>query len=262
MRGDLLRPFGRHVDVQDGGRSLHDPHQVDHGVEVEMVHDPEAVAQRAGEQADPRGGTDQREGWQVDLDRAGHRPLADDDVDAEVLHGLVENLLERRLQPVDLVDEQDAGALQVGENGREITGPLDGRTRGALQHRPHLVRQDVGDGGLAEAGRAVQQHVIERLAARPCRPDEDGEVGLDLLLPDVVVERARSEGEVDAAVASLRDGIEKPFGGGGPIERWRGRIPAGPSPGLRRGALLVVRHRRVPRDVAVRSHRRGRDPGA
>jgi len=64
-------------------------------------------------------------------------------------------------EPVDLVDEQDVVLFQVGENGRQIAGALDDRTRGGLDVHPHLGGDDVGQGGLAQAGRTVEQHVIQ-----------------------------------------------------------------------------------------------------
>src|SRR3712207_7412809 len=43
---------------------------------------------------------------QVEADRSGRRALADHDVELEVLHGRVEDLLHGAGQAVDLVDEQ------------------------------------------------------------------------------------------------------------------------------------------------------------
>ena len=44
-------------------------------VEIEALHDAEAVAKRRGQQARPRRRADQREWRQVELDRAGRRPF-------------------------------------------------------------------------------------------------------------------------------------------------------------------------------------------
>ena len=49
-----------------------------------------------------------------------------------------------------------------------MTGPAVGRIADA-----ELVRDDAGQRGFAEAGRPVQQHVIERLAALFRRGDRD-----------------------------------------------------------------------------------------
>ena len=87
---------------------------------------------------------------------------------------------------MDLVDEQHVVRLEVGEQGREVTRTLEHRTRGVAQIDAHLLRDDVRQRGLAQAGRAEQQHVIERLVAIARRLDEDGELAADFLLADVL----------------------------------------------------------------------------
>ena len=64
---------------------------------------------------------------QLDLDRARRRPLADDEVELVVLHGGIEDLLDRRVEPVDLVDEQDVAVLEVGQQRGEVAGLGDDR---------------------------------------------------------------------------------------------------------------------------------------
>ena len=44
------------------------------------------------------------------------------------------------------------------------------------------MSDDVGEGGLAQTRGAVQQHMVERLAAHECRLDEDLQVVDDLVL--------------------------------------------------------------------------------
>ncbi len=77
----------------------------------------------------PRRRADQREGRQVHLDRPRHRALADHDVEPEVLHRGIEDLLDRGREAVDLVDEEDVLRLEVREEAREIPGPRDHRAR-------------------------------------------------------------------------------------------------------------------------------------
>jgi len=72
--------------------------------------------------------------------------------------------------------------------GFSIAGPRRGADRDA-----HLVGNDVGERGLAEAGRAVQQDVIERLAPLLRGGDRHLEVLADAILADVLVERARAQ---------------------------------------------------------------------
>ena len=107
----------------------HDARQLLRRIELQALHDAEAVAQRRGQQAGARGGADQRERRQVELDRARGGALADHDVDLEVLHRRVQHFLDHRRQAVDLVDEQHVARLQVGQQRGEVAGALDHRAR-------------------------------------------------------------------------------------------------------------------------------------
>ena len=93
-------------------------------------------------------------------------PFADHDVDLEILERRIQDLLDDRRQPVDLVDEQHVVRLEVGQQRREVAGALEHRPRRLAQVDAELVRDDVRQRRLAEARRAEQQHVVERLAAR------------------------------------------------------------------------------------------------
>src|SRR2546430_10760890 len=45
-----------------------------------------------------------------------------------VLHRRVQHLLDHRGEPMDLIDEQHIARLQVGEDRRQIAGPLEHRS--------------------------------------------------------------------------------------------------------------------------------------
>ena len=61
-----------------------------------------------------RGGADEREMVEVDLDRACRRTFIDHDVDAIVLHRGVEVLLDDRTQTMDLIDKKDVVRFEGG----------------------------------------------------------------------------------------------------------------------------------------------------
>ena len=166
-------------------------------VELEARDDAEAIAQRVREHPGARRRADQRERRQVELDAARRRPFADHDVDLEVLERRIEDLLDDRREPVDLVDEQHVVRLEVGEQRREIAGALEHRTGGLAQVDAELVRDDVRQRRLAESRRAEQQHVVERFLALARRLDEDRQLAADLLLPDVFVEQPRAQRALD-----------------------------------------------------------------
>ena len=145
------------------------------------------------EQAGAGGGADQRELGEIDLDRARRRPLADDEIELEVLHGGIENFLHRRIEPVNFVDEEHVAIFEIGEQRREVAGLGDDRSRGRAEIHPELARHDLRKRGLAETRRPDEQHVIERLAPGARRLDEHRQVGAGLLLADELGEPLRAQ---------------------------------------------------------------------
>src|SRR5690606_8331746 len=114
-----------------------------------------------------RGGADEREGLQLDPYGARGRTLADHEVKLEILHRRIEHLLHRRVQSVDLVDEEDIARLEVGQNRREVAGTGEDGPRGHAEVDAELLRHDLRQRGLAEAWGAVEKRVVHRLAAPP-----------------------------------------------------------------------------------------------
>jgi len=94
-------------------------------VEIEPNGDAEPIPQGRRDQARPGGRADQRKGLQIDPNRARRRPFPDDQIELEVLHGRIEDFLHRRVETVNLIDEQDVARLQVGQDGRQVAGPRD-----------------------------------------------------------------------------------------------------------------------------------------
>ena len=114
---------------------------------------------------------------------------------------------------MDFVDEQHVALFQIGEQRREVAGLGDDRPGGGAEIHAELARDDLRQRGLAEAGRADEQHVIERLFARACRLDEHREVGARLRLPDELGEPLRAQRGVRVLVAAL--GGDEAAGRGG-----------------------------------------------
>ena len=185
------------------GRALHDALDLGDGVELEPLHDAEAIAQRRGQQSGARGGADQRERRQIELDRARRRALADHDVELIVLHRRIEHLLDHRAQAMDLIDEQHVARLQIGQDRRQVAGPLQHRTGGLAQVDAQLGGDDVRQRGLAQARRTEDQHVIERLGAHARRVDEDRQLRLDRA-PGRCSRPARAAGWPDRSASSAR----------------------------------------------------------
>src|SRR5262249_58145417 len=94
--------------------------QVVDAVEVEPERRAEAVAERRRQEPGARRRADEAEGLERQLDDARGRPLPDHEVELEVLHRRIEDLLDDVVETVDLVDEEDLPALEVREDRCEI----------------------------------------------------------------------------------------------------------------------------------------------
>ena len=201
---DLQRAVVAERHLQDAGAAPHDLLQFLDRIEIEPHRNAETVAQRIGQQAEPRGGGDQREAGEVDLDRARRRSLADDQVELEILHRRIEDFLHRRVQPVDLVDEQHVAVFEIGQQRREIAGLGDDRAGGRAEIDAEFARHDLRQRRLAEARRPDEQHMVERLAAALGGLDEHFEIGPHRRLADEIVERLRPQGLLGILAALFR----------------------------------------------------------
>src|SRR5579884_2459809 len=117
---DLARAVVGEVDPQQPRRAANDLLELLDRVEVEPYGYSEAVAQRRREQPLPGSRADQREARQLDPYRAGRWPFADHQVERPVLHRRIEHFLDRGIEAMDLVDEQDVAVLQIGQQRGEI----------------------------------------------------------------------------------------------------------------------------------------------
>jgi len=58
----------------------------------------------------------------------------------------------------------------------------------------------MGQGGLAQAGRAVEQNVVQRLTPALGRGDGDIQITLDFVLPDELIKVAGTEAGIQGGV--------------------------------------------------------------
>jgi hypothetical protein len=107
---------------------------------------------------------------------------------------------------VDFVDEEHIARLQIGQDGREIAGLLDDGAGGRAETDAELARHDLRHRGLAEAGRPVQQDMIQRFAARPRGFDENGEVLAAAFLADEIRKGLRTQAGLAGILAATRGG--------------------------------------------------------
>ena len=97
---------------------------------------------------------------------------------------------------MDLVDEQDVAILEIGEECSKVARLGDHRPRGGAEADAHLAREDASDRRFAETRWAVEQHMIERLAAALRRVDEHAQILARALLADELVEALRPQRRV------------------------------------------------------------------
>ena len=124
-----LRSRAHREAVEGATPALDDPHQVGGIVVVELSGEPEPIAQRPGQQACARRRTDQGEARDLQRDLGGAGPLADDDVDAKVLHRQIQHLFGGSAHAVNLVEKEDLSLGEPRQDGGQVTGVLDGRAR-------------------------------------------------------------------------------------------------------------------------------------
>src|SRR2546425_9982201 len=158
-----------------------------------MVEDPKTFAERGREQPRPRRRADHGKRPELVSKGAGVRTLFDHEVDAEVLHRRIQELLNSPRQPMDLIDEQYVTGLQVGQDAHQVAAALQRRPGGRDDVRAHLVSDHVRQRRLAQPGGPVQQDVVARLGALFGGLDADPQAFHDLGLADAFVQRLRAE---------------------------------------------------------------------
>ena len=136
-------------------------------------------------------------GRQLERDHARPRALPDRDRQALILHRRVERLLQGARQPVDLIHEEHAPRLERGQKGRDVSLALECRTGGLHERDVQLARDDLRQRGLAQAGRASQQQMVQRVPARRGGLDRNGQLLAQRLLADEVLQPSRTQRAVE-----------------------------------------------------------------
>ena len=190
---DLERSLLVDLDVEELRGASDDPDEIFGLVEIEAGDDAEAAPHRRRDHPRARRRADEGEGLDRDRIVPRVRPLVDDELAPELLHRGIEVLLDDVAQAVNLVDEHDVALLDLREDAEKLGRVLEHGTRGRPDRDAELVGDDVGERGLPEAGRPVEEDVIEGLAPLLRGLDEDGEILLHLRLADELAERFRPQ---------------------------------------------------------------------
>ena len=94
---------------------------------------------------------------------------------------------------MDFVDKQHVVRLEIGEQRRQIAGTLEHRAAGLAQVDAQFFGDNVRQRGFAQPGRAEQQGVVERFAARTGSLNKNFQLRFGLVLADVVGQRFRPQ---------------------------------------------------------------------
>ncbi len=199
--GDLVGCLVGDLDAEDPRRAADDRRELVLLVVAEPERHAEAVAERRREQSRARRRADERERRKVERQRPRARTLADDDVEPEVLERRIEDLLDRAVHPMDLVDEEDVLLVEAREDRRHVAFALERRPRDRADADVELLADDRRQRRLPEPGWPDEEDVVERLAASLGRLQRDVELLLRALLTDEVVESARPQRLLDLLVA-------------------------------------------------------------
>ena len=194
--------------VELAGRADEDGGDLFVTIPVEAEDRPKPVTQGSRNPVDVGCGTDQGERGDRQREGRGLWTSADDDIDPEVLHGSVEDLLNSRTKSVDLIEEEDVTAFEIGEDGDEVASPLKRRSGGGPETRPGRGSNDPGERGLAEPRWAVEEEVFDRFAPSG-RPGKHRAQGADdVRLTDILLERGRAEGAIERGITLGERGVE------------------------------------------------------
>ena len=107
-------------------------------VEIEPSRETETVTERPGDEASSGGCAHQGEARQGEANRTGSRALTDHDVNLEVLHGWIEDFLNRPRKAMDFVDEEHVTLIKLGQNRSQIPGSFKGGPRCHQEVRVHF----------------------------------------------------------------------------------------------------------------------------
>ena len=105
---------------------------------------------------------------------------------------------------MDFVDEENLALLDVAEDAHQVELLLQHGPGGLLDTHAQLGGDDPGERGLAQARRAVEQHVVHGLAAAARRFDGDGEVLLDLGLAGEIGQPLRAQSGFELPLVFLQ----------------------------------------------------------
>ncbi len=138
---------------------------------------------------------------------------------------------------MDLVDEQHVALVELGEDGGQVAGPLDGGARRGVEVGVDLGGDDGRQRRLPQARGAGEEQVVGRLAPAAGGLEQDLEVGLELGLAHELRQPPGPHAPLGRRILGDRLGVEQllPHHGQAPaasrLSAWRSSAAASPSSG-------------------------------
>src|SRR5262249_8130905 len=152
-----------------------------------------------------------REAVEMKRMNARTRSLADDQIDAKILHRGIEHFFDCRLQAMNFIEEENFARIEGGKNRGEITLAVEQRSGAGLNGNAEFMSDDLRQGGFAKTGRTIKQDVIERFAAVVSGFECDCDILFYFFLTDVLVQRSRANAGVQARVVVVGCTRNEPF---------------------------------------------------
>ena len=127
------------------GGALQDGLDLLGGIVVEPFPDSEPRQQGGAQQTRASGRANEGEAGKIQTDTSGIRPWSMMISSFEILHRGIEVFLNRLLESVNLVDEQDVAFLQeFGQESGKVRRLFQGGTTGCTQSRAHRTGKNIG----------------------------------------------------------------------------------------------------------------------
>ena len=103
---------------------------------------------------------------------------------------------------MDFVDEQHIAFLEIGQQRGEVPGLGNHRAGGGAKADAQLLGDDLCQSGLAQPGRADEQHMVERGPALLGRLDKHFQISPRRRLADEIGKTGRPQRDIEIIVAS------------------------------------------------------------
>ena len=94
---------------------------------------------------------------------------------------------------MDFVNEKDLLLAQICQDRGQIALDLQRRAGGLLKGNAHFIRDNGGEGRLAQPGRAIEQDMVEGLAAGPRRLNRNRQIFFDFGLSNELPKPLRTQ---------------------------------------------------------------------